>query len=359
MDEKIDLSVYAPVCEVKIENTVLPTDAILSVSIDENLDSPAKFDITLNEEIDIKKQKFVWLESDQLTPGNKVEINFGYTKSGSECIFKGTIKALTPNFPADGVPTLTIEGYDPSHTMQKKYTKVNDLEVKYSDIVKELAQKNNIETNGSVKDTQKKYPKVARQKGEKDYKFLRRLADEAGFECFVQSGKLYFRESDESKDDNKVIKNFQYRKNIISFSPRLSIAKLVKEVVVTGWNKDAKEPIKINFDLMSLGSNPDIKALEDLIKKSEGKDPLVIEHKTFKTEDEAMDIAKVTLKNAMKNFIQGALECIGDTKLRPGKNIKITGIANIFNGYYYITSARHSFGSDGYRTSLDVRRNLL
>ena len=352
-----NLDVYAPSCKVKIEGEPLPPTSVLSVSLDENLETPCKFDVILNEEIDIKTQKFTWLGNQLLNPGNEVEIFFGYATKESKSLFKGTIKALSPSFPATGTPTLTVEGYDLSYAMQKKTAKINDADVKHSDIASELAKMYKLKTD--VEDSKKKFKKVTRKKSEKDYKFLRRLADKSGFECFVQGDTLHFRKSKETKDDGNIVKTFQFRKNIISFSPRLSMAALVKEVVVTGWNKDTKKPIKVRLVLGSIGSGSDIVSLEKLIKASEGSDPQVIEHKALSSEDEAMDIAKVALTKAINSFIQGTLECIGDVDLRPGENIKIEGVGDIFNGYYYITSAKHTFGDGGYKTTLGVRRNLL
>ncbi len=55
-------------------------------------------------------------------------------------------------------------------------------------------------------------------------------------------------------------------------------------------------------------------------------------------------------------FIQGDIECVGDPALIPGSSVEIRGIGEIFSGKYYITGAKHSFGSGGYTTSLSVRR---
>lgn len=349
---------YAPGCRVEIEGKVLPMTAVMSVSVDENLESPAKFGITLNEGIDIKTQTFTWLDNPALDPGNKIEIYFGYANQKSTMLFKGIIKALSPSFPSSGIPSLNVEGYDLSHSMQKKMIKVHDIEVKHSDIARELATKYHLNPDG-IQDSQKTYHKVARQNGEKDYTFLRKLAKKSGFECFVQSGTLYFRKPKDKKSEPPPIKTFQYRQNFISFNPRLSTAALVKTVVVSGWNKNTKESIKVKMTLQDLGSGDEIRALDKFITAAEGADPLIIEHKALQSEDEARDIAEVELKKALNQFIQGDLECIGDTTLRPGNKIEMKNLGKMFSGFYYITSARHTFGDNGYTTTLGVRRIVV
>ena len=354
----VNFDTYAPGCRIEIEGTALPITAIISVSVDENLESPAKFDMTLNEGTDIKTQTFTWLDNPILDPGNTIDIYLGYANRKSTLIFTGKIKALAPSFPSTGVPSLTVEGYDPSHTMQKKMTKVHDVDVKHSDIARELATKYHLDPGG-IEDSQKTYKKVARQSGEKDYPFLRRLAQKSGFECFVQDGTLYFRKPKDKKNEPPPIKTFYYRRNFISFSPRLSTAALVNTVVVSGWNKSSKKSIKVKVTLQDIGSGDDIRALDQLIKSAEGADPLIVEQKTLRSEDEARDIGLVKLKNAINQFIQGDLECIGDTTLRPGNKIEIQGLGTMFSGQYYITSARHTFGGSGYTTTISVRRIVV
>ncbi len=55
-----------------------------------------------------------------------------------------------------------------------------------------------------------------------------------GFEFFVRDKTLYFRKSEDNKTPEL---SFELHNNIISFSPRMSVANVVNEVVVTAWNK--------------------------------------------------------------------------------------------------------------------------
>jgi phage protein D len=343
---------YAPVFRIEIEGTLLSPAAVISVSIDENLETPSKFDIALNEGLDVKTQSFTWLDNPVVNPGNKVQIYFGYPVYISKNPMIGTIKALSPSFQSAGIPSLTIEGYDLSHSMQKKMNKVNDEEVTFSDIARELATKlYNLKTDG-IEATEEKHKKVQREKGQNDRDFLKDLAKKIGYEFFVQGDTLYFRKP---KDDKEPVKTFTYRKNFIRFSPRLSTASLVSEVVVTDNDEKTKEKIEGKAELRELIRGSQV---ERLIKDAEGLEPRKIENKPLKSVEEAKSIAEVELKKALNSFIQGTLECIGDPDLRPGICIEIEGLGELFSGKYYITSAKHSLDNNGYKTSLGVRRIL-
>lgn len=353
-DENFDI--YVPIYQVEIEGELLSRTAILSVSVDENLESPAKFDMTLNEGLDMETQRFTWLDDPLLDPGNETEIFFGYAGKENHSMITGTIKALSPGFQSTGVPSLTVEGYDFSHDMQMKTTKINDEKVSLSDIATELAGKYNLKTDG-IEKLDKKYKKVDRQKNEKDYAFLRGLANKIGFEFFVRGETLYFRKP---KDEQETTKNFQYRKNVISFSPRLSMASVVKEVEVYGWNGRSKNGIKGKATLDKFSPNSEImKLLKKFLENTKELKPKKIEDKAITSKDEASERAEIELKKAVNTFIQGNLECIGDPELRPGIGINIDGIGTLFSGNYYITSAKHMLDDNGYKTTLGVRRIII
>ncbi len=361
MTKMLTKNVYAPYFIVKFNDKELSRDAIISVSVEESLEAPTKFDIALNESLHIDTQKFHWLDNDVTDPGNKVEIFFGYVekalkdeKGNMKSLFLGTIKALTPGFQSTGIPSLRIEGYDRSHSMQKKMKEFNGKDVKYSDIVRQLAKKHGLGSK-NVEDTGKKKKKVQRKKNEKDYDLIRRMAKEVHFEFFIQGKELYFRKP---KEKEKAIRSYKYQQNLISFNPRLTMANLVNEVIVTGHN-EKKEDIKESVKLMDIVSSDLAKTIKKFIKATDGTDPKKVEYKALKSKEEARQKGIVVLKKALNTFIQGDLESIGDPELRIGTCVDIEGVGKLFSGDYYIQTAKHSFDDSGYKTTIGVRRIVL
>ena len=225
--------IYAPDFTVLInKNKYPPRKSITGIEIEEDLEKPAMFKISMHEEINIATQKFTWLDDDHLKPGAELVIEFGYASNKSGLI-RGKIKALSPAFLSTGLLTLSIEGYDLSHDLIKTRVKFKDSEVTYSMVVEEIARKNGLETTG-IESTEPIYPKVERKKNEKDYALIKRLAKKIGFEFFVRNTTLYFRKP---KDNIKGDVSFEFRKNFISFNPRMTSAVLVNEVRVTAWDR--------------------------------------------------------------------------------------------------------------------------
>lgn len=355
MTEILNPDIYAPYYIVDIEGTKLPDDSIISVSVEESLDAPAKFEITLNEGLDIDTQQFRWLDNPNTDPGKKVKISFGYAGKKKYDLLEGVIKALAPGFQSTGVPSLSIQGFDFSHAMQKKMNDFNGKDVKFSDIASEIAKKNNL--TPKVEDSGQKKKKVERKKDEKDYDLLRRLANEAGFEFFVREKALHFRKP---KDNAKAIRTYKFRENLVGFSPRLSLSQLINEVVVTGYDEKTKKSIKEKVTLAQITKKADLgNILKKFIKNADGLEPKKIEFKALKSKEVAKKKGEVALRKAINTFITGDLECIGDPELRVGNCVEIEGIGELFSGDYYILTTKHSLSSSGYKTTVGIRRNVL
>jgi phage protein D len=352
------LECYVPAFTVELvdKGMKIPKDSLTAIDIDEDLENPAMFTLSFNESIDLNTQKFRWLDSEAVTPGTEVLISFGYASSKSQGSMRGKIKAVTPGFLSSGIPSLSVEGYDLSHDLQKTQGKMSYSKVSYSQIAAEIAGDNGLNQAG-IASTRIIHPKVERKKNEKDYTFLKRLAEEIGFEVFMRDKTLYFREP---QDTQKGAVDFVFRNNIISFNPRLSTAALANEVEVTAWDEKGKETISETASISELKSAAGIPNFDSLVEKSQGKKVKVrLEGKVIRSREEAKAIALSELKRRNKGFIEGKLECTGNPQLSPGMTINVDKIGKLFSGIYYVTKAKHTLGDGGYKTTLDVRRSVF
>lgn len=70
---------------------------------------------------------------------------------------------------------------------------------------------------------------------------------------------------------------------------------------------------------------------------------------------EAEKLAKAQLRKLNLRQLTGSLEMVGNPLMAAGKVIALAGFGS-FDGNFIITSVTHSMGSEGYRTSVQVRR---
>lgn len=350
--------IYAPAFTVYWADSgeAVPKNEITGIEIDEDLENPGMFRIYFNEALDPRTQKFKWLDAKSISPGTMLVISFGYVSPRKESRITGRIRALSPGFFTGGPPTLTIEGYDLSHDLKKTHSEVNLNEVTYSDIARGIAEKNKLDSSGVEDSEMGPFRRVERKVNEKDYAFLKRLAESIGFEFFIRNRTLHFRKP---TDERKGSMDFEYYKNIISFSPRMSAANVVNEVRVTAWNEKNKETISETAELNEIKSSIGIQGFADVVEESQGTRVSVkIEGRVVRSREEAKAIALSELKKRNMEFITGTLECVGNPDLRPGITVNITKVGERFSGVYYVTKSKHVLGDTGYKTTLEVRRCL-
>jgi uncharacterized protein len=352
--------IYVPTFKVKLIkiNEMIEKNEITGLKIEEDLENPGVCTISFHEDFNVDTQEFRWLDNDDIAPGAEILAYFGYAFPETQGTFKGKIKALEPAFALGGVLTLDVQAFDHSHSLQKTYTKLKkDTDVTYQDVAQEIAQGNGLSFSGGENVKLIVYKKVDRDVNQKDHEFLKKLAEKIGFEFFVRNKTLYFRKPEEDKTPELV---FELNNNIISFSPRLSTASVTKEVKVTAWSEKEKKEISETARISDLKSCNGIKNFEQMVDQAnEKKEAQVkVEGRVVRSREEAKDIALSELKRRNGGFITGNLECAGDSKLRPGITVNVINVGTLLSGPYYIKKASHTFGENGYRTTLELKRCL-
>lgn len=352
------IDIYPPVFGVKFLDDPTMKDADLSeditgIEIDETLDAPGMFRISLCEHQKSADQTYKWLDNKNLRPGLKVGLFFGYSQEPKEPHITGRIKAITPSFQSASVPTMSLEGYDFLQDLQKSEVEFAAKDMKYSDVISAIAQKTHLSVS-KIEDTKIKFAKVEREKNEKDYALIKRLAEKVGFEYFVRGTELYFRAP---KDGTPPAFTFEYGVNIINFTPRLATSVLANEVNVVGWNRKTKEIVSATAGMSDIRTGAGMSDMDRFIEDAQGeKVKIKVEGRVVESNQEAKDLAISELKRRNNGFIQGSLEVAGDTRLQPGITVEVLKVGERFSGRYYITKAKHTLGESGYRTILEMRR---
>ena len=75
---------------------------------------------------------------------------------------------------------------------------------------------------------------------------------------------------------------------------------------------------------------------------------------------EADQIATGILQSLALEWIQGRGEAVGNTEIRAGEAVTITGLGTRFSGEYYIDNVEHSVSPEfGFKTNFHAVRNAL
>jgi phage protein D/phage baseplate assembly protein gpV len=346
------LDVYVPTFEMKVGTQRLESSiakSIMDITVTEHLNGPNSFSFRLNDPklalIDEKKGPF--------TEGTRVEIDMGFANNTRKMII-GEISALTADLPSSGPAVVEVQGFDLFHgrltrgTVYRQFGGENpNGGLRDSEIVSRIAEE--MQMHSIVEETDlHTSPRI--QKNQTNLKFLQDLALKNNCLVRVDAGTIYFGNQPPQRPN---VVRLEWGKTLLSFSPRLSTAGLVNEVVVRAWDQKRKQRIVVNVqrDATSpISISPE--GLEQISKGSGGRSQRVIDV-PVSSFLEAKAIAESILRNQQVTAIAGSGTCLGDPLIRVGGKLELSGIGR-FAGTYSITKLTHTLSDNGYLISFEV-----
>jgi uncharacterized protein len=395
---------YVPRFELKIGGRSLGAqviDDILQVTYKDSVNDIDTFSIEINNwDADERKFKFVPPIKDAtrnftgiFDPGTKIELSMGYLNHNSmRRMMLGEITSLEPNFPESGAPTLSIRGLNEIHQLRSEQHTYSWPSGDKTDtqIAIELGDK-------PVKKGQpglgiKVIPNPAPNESpdafvfmnnQHDIVFLLERARRHGYEVYLtfdkKSGdrRLYFGLS-QSKA-NAPVYRLEWGKSLINFRPTLTTTKQVSQVTVRGWDRKSNSKIEVNYTLEDLWKAQNKSKAETerarQLSKAYANRTEVVTQPPVHTVKEANQLARATLENKDKRFVEATGSTIGLPDLRAGCALEIigfgihavsskdqpnvqtlTGNGSDFDGSYYVTETTHTISNGGYRTDFSARR---
>jgi hypothetical protein len=144
---------------------------------------------------------------------------------------------------------------------------------------------------------------------------------------------------------------FEWGKTLLDFTPTLKTSSRPRSVTVRASNRSGTGRIQAKAALSDFRLNTDLHVYLDGL--GEDKE---ISDRVVRTNDEAMDLAKSTMRGALKSLLEVTGSTIGLPDLRAGQVIKIKGVDYRFDGEYFVTQTTHTLDTNGYKTTFKARR---
>jgi len=361
--EKARKNFYAPAFNIIVSNNNVLRDLhleVISVTVDDLLEGADRFSFVINNAFDISKREFLSAAGKTLPEflefGAPVEIYMGYgDKSRLDLMLTGIITEISTNFPATGLPQITVSGYDHSYCLTKGTQSKNWENKKDSDVVREIARDYNLTAN--VEDTQVVLPKIERSQ-ESAAQFVGKLAQRNGFEFFVTQKELVFRKP---ANDKRAVIELEWGRGLVSFNPEIALSEQVAEVEVYGWNIQTKQQIVGHARRGDEpGRDPNRKSGAERLQKVCKADAatLRVREPVF-SQQEADQRAHAILKRRAEGFVGGRGESFGIPELRANTNVALGGLGKFFNTTFYVHKTTHTVSSNGYRTTFEVKDTTI
>jgi phage protein D len=366
---------------------------VVRVVVDTHVLLPDMFEITFNDE------DGTVVDDANLTIGQGIEISGA--KAGdvsSTTLIKGEITSIEA-ICVEGLIFSVVRGYEKAHRLQRARRTKTYVNMTDSDIARKVAQNAGL-TIGTIDSSSTTHDHVS-QVAQTDWEFLTQRAREIGYETGVCQGKFYFRKASDAPAAGGLGGalasaasavagalglggGLVFRKNLISFFPRVSGANVTPDVEVRVWDSksarvvvgkadaasntatlDGQDPAKLakSFTdglLPPLPALPALPPIPGLPKLDFGTAPsntafVVVDHPVgygSAADGAADEMAKGLANHIGSTFAEAEGDAVGDPAIQAGEQVDIKGVPKIFVGKWTVTNARHTFDPEegGYHT---------
>ena len=327
-------AVYSPRFELVVGGTTYQEvgGKVTDLAVETTVDGADMCSFTLSHPFDPEHEEFAGLEWGDVEPGTELELSLGWGGKGSiEPLFVGTSQSVKADFAPERGPSVEVSGYGPLHEMMQGVAERSWSETTVVDVAREVLGEyfSTVEVDGSGSRRNRII-----QHNKNDYRFLRRLASEYGFEFYAERDTAYFTPRSAIGSDDPAV-TLTYGNTLGRFSGEISDANQIKTVEVRYWDMSAEKEI--------VGSASG--------EHGDGKEVFRV---SCDSKEEADAIAESKLSELSMSRATGHGETDGIPELTAGSVVRLQGLGEQFNGTYYVNRASHRMASKGYRTSFEV-----
>jgi hypothetical protein len=304
---------------------------------------------------------------------NGLRLSLGYAPGPLEEVFKGDITGVEASFPSGGMPTMSIVAHDYMHRMSEgKYARgfgplpdaiiaailgaenfliplIDPVVVAGSTAVAAV----NLVFNGTGR----------KQKGESDLDLLKEIAATYDSDFWVDGDFLYFSRFMPKEYTPRL--TLRWGESLLDFSPKVSTIGSVAASAMKFTLRELPLSFLVNvfwdFDRETLGIRVVPGEAAGLLKMIVGPTDTMINQPIGSPADitnSALVIAH-ELRTKINNRLTASGSAIGDPRIRAGAVIRFDGLGPDFSGDYRVASATHSIDAGGYRTTFQVRKEII
>jgi phage protein D len=352
---------YVPDFEVSLDGTPVPADmraSVISVRFDESLEGADRV------EVQFANQALRLLGNPLLKLNTGIELALGYRPRALSQVFKGEVTGVDPTFPANGMPTLTISAHNFTFRLTEG-TKQRAFPWYLPDsvIAAIVAAENFLITEpdpaSAVVGSLNLFNQRPRyQHKQSDYKFLRQIATEYGFDMWVDGDFMNFRLLLPQLPPPEV--ELHWGQSLVEFTPKHTSIGEIASVGLKVYIQEIKTELAIQAkwdgDSLSIRIVPVLFA-----EATETIEPtLTLPDIPLDSPVEAIKWVLGEMRRRINNRTTGKGNAIGDPRLRIGQVVTLSGLGDEFSGSNYrLTSVSHTIDRSGYRTAFEVRKELV
>ncbi|MCU1504647.1 MAG: hypothetical protein JWM12_4001 [Ilumatobacteraceae bacterium] len=327
------------VVRLKRAGTVAPltdlVDVRCSLSLLETSTAIVRFSDPTMEKIDSD----AWKIGDALI----VEAENGSTTTK---VFEGEVVALGADQRADSRHEFVIEAMDLSHRLSAALAPKTFLDMSYSDVVRSIASANGFTAECTATTIIHEYLLQTVT----DRAFLSFMAEDIGYEWFVDGRKLVFRPRP-APDAGAPAATLRWSSNLLRFEARANAADVAKDITVRGFNgmksgAIAGSATSSSADSTQIGSTSKLSG--SVVSSGVGAfgKKVSLANGVVQDQSEADVRAKAIAADVQAATMRITGEADAEPSIKPGVWIDVQECGANLSGKYYVTECDHVFGAN-------------
>jgi phage protein D len=295
---------------------------------------------------------YLYFDRTVLDFGKALAVRIG----SKEEIFHGFISAIEGRFGGDEPPSIIVHAEGALAALRtprrtRTFENMNDASV-----FRQIAAENGLQ---AVVDVQEITHEVLAQFNQSDLAFIRERASWLDAEVWLQDRQLYvMSRTTRTANANEV--HVAPGRGLQEFRVTADIANQYTNVIVSGWDVAHKDRISYNASDSVLGHELDNGlSSAEIIQNVSGERTNYISQQQPLSTDQAQCIARAAFSQQARRFVTGHGTARGDSRIRVGTRLVLSGIGEIFSGTYIVTRVQHRYqlnGDSGFTTSFIVER---
>ena len=303
---------------------------------------------------------------------NTLELSLGYADA-LEHMFTGDITGVEASFPSDGLPGMTLVAHDYMHRMAQGSWTRGFGPLPDAVIAMILAAENRlvpaidpaiIGTSSALAAMNYYFGGTGRkQRDQSDLEYLKEIAAQYDADFWVEDDTLYLSRFFPKEYTPRL--TLRWGESLLDFSPKINTVGQIEAAAM----KFTLREIPLSF-LVQVFFDFDREVLGVKVIPGEGgKAPKQDSPPTCTTSDQPVSnptdlvnsalVVVRELRNKLNTRLTGTGSAVGDPRIRAGVIMRLEGLGPDFSGNYRVTSASHSIDTGGYRTTFEVRKEIL
>ncbi|MEM6253933.1 MAG: contractile injection system protein, VgrG/Pvc8 family [Cyanobacteria bacterium P01_D01_bin.156] len=299
---------------------------------------------------------YLYFDRQLLDFGKEMTITLGAGADAAE-VFKGKISAIEGQFLAGEPPQIVVLAEDAAQSLRQTRRTRTFEDMSDGEVFEQIASDYGLQSAIDVDATT--CPVIA-QLNQSDLAFVRERARRLAAEIWIEDNTLHVqsRQNRQQSDDQLTL---AFNRGLLEFSVTADTANQYTQVVVSGWDVQAKERFDHKATDSIIGSEleGDTSAAQ-IVREIVGGDRTDrIAQQRPLTSAETQSVAEASFRAQARRFVMGTGIARGDARIRVGRTIALQGLGPLFSGAYYVSEVQHCFSrrpGGGYTTELVVER---